>query len=153
MSSFRILNKEGVAIDINDLDIEAAAFWGKEVEDKEYANPSKIEDFESEMKYHFNKLGNWFDIIGFKIAHLDELEGYPNYKSGWSAVISGIMGELSHRVMNDNLELLPYSVEEDNISLGDKMTINILGILEYSKPYIALIKHWSDKGYKPQQVK
>ena len=39
MNKFEILNKEGKAITMAELDKEAAEFWGKEIDPKNYANP------------------------------------------------------------------------------------------------------------------
>ncbi len=61
MNSFQILDKEGIAININDLDREAAEFWGKPV---------------------YSPYGsNWFDLIGYNIAN------QGNYTSGWDNVV------------------------------------------------------------------
>lgn len=65
--SFQIHNPEGKAIDINELDKEAAAFWSKEPHGKWYASP----DHEGV---------NWFDTIGWAI-HKPE-----NYTKGWDDI-------------------------------------------------------------------
>ena len=46
MNSFQILNTNGQALTMKELDKEAAEFWGKEVDPKYYANPfpNKVAD-------------------------------------------------------------------------------------------------------------
>ena len=66
--SFEIHTKEGEAIPINMLDKEAAAFWGKEVHPKNYANPVKIDpDMKSIDRIRAEMSSNWFDTIGYQI--------------------------------------------------------------------------------------
>lgn len=59
--SFQILNSQGVAIPINDLDKEVCEFWGKEYSEKNYANPY-IEREDGSTPYLKD---NWFDAIGW----------------------------------------------------------------------------------------
>jgi hypothetical protein len=64
--SFQILNGGNEPMTMHQLDAEAAAFWGKRVDAKQYADPSepKRED-EKEAQYCLRCItGNWFDIIG-----------------------------------------------------------------------------------------
>ena len=39
MNKFQILDKNGKAITMAELDKEASEFWGKEIDPKHYANP------------------------------------------------------------------------------------------------------------------
>lgn len=43
MNAFQILDKEGNPVNMGELDKEAAAFWGKEVDPKHYAVPGPEE--------------------------------------------------------------------------------------------------------------
>ena len=70
---FQILNN-GRAITMGELDEEAAAFFGVEVDDKHYAEPDQ------------NSYGNWFDFIGGSIAI------QPKGEHEWSTIIGRICG-------------------------------------------------------------
>lgn len=67
MNSFRILNAEGKAITMGELDKEAAAFWNKEVHPKNYANPfpdvivSEDASFEEKMQAEMAKRSTYND--------------------------------------------------------------------------------------------
>ena len=90
MNSFQILNANGQALTMAELDKEAAEFWGKEIDPKNYANPfpDKVADegasFAERMKIDrdnaLNNAQNWFDIIGRAIANQE------NYTTGWQNV-------------------------------------------------------------------
>lgn len=54
--AFEILDKENNAIQLDELDKQAAAFWGVDYSTSQYAKP----------KMHGE---NWFDIIGWEISH------------------------------------------------------------------------------------
>lgn len=60
---FQILNSDKQPISMGKLDKEAAAFWGKEVDDNDYAYPEG-----------FGAFTNWFEIIGGAIATLPNRE-------------------------------------------------------------------------------
>ena len=68
---------------MKELDKEAAEFWGKEVDSKNYANPfPEVEgdSFAAIQTNALNRSQNWFDIIGRAIATQE------NYTTGWQNV-------------------------------------------------------------------
>ena len=156
MAGFQIKNAEGIAISINDLDEEAAAFWNKEIKEKSYAdptpeftNPDNLEGdelFLAKMKYEFNHRNNWYDAIGWYIAESKAIE-YPDTIS-WKNVMNAMMGN----------SLLDCFMKRDDIEICDPFNIpspcmeNLQGTLLYYQPYFQLIKHWKDKGYIPVRV-
>lgn len=159
--SFQILNKEGNAIPINELDKEAAEFWGKQVHLEQYASPFKPEPGMSEMDIlRADMTSNWFDVVGRAIHQ----QGFA--LSGWANVVHTMIAEHisskfidSSKGYEDRPVLVPEFVEEitDDASkvyhLPDKIEIKIWGILAYYRPHINLINHWQSKGYTPLQVK
>ena len=97
MNKFQILNKDGKALTMAELDKDAAEFWGKEVHPKHYANPfpDKVADerasFAERMKIEnenaLNNVSNWFDIIGWSVAN------QGNYTTGWQNVVHTMLAE------------------------------------------------------------
>lgn len=62
MNSFQILNANGQALTMKELDKEAAEFWGKEVDSKYYANPfPEVEEdsFSAIQTNALNRSQNW----------------------------------------------------------------------------------------------
>ena len=161
---FQIKNKEGEAIAINELDKEAAEFWGKEVHKKDYANPSVItEDMTSFEKAMAEVSSNWFDIIGYCI----HTEG--NACSGWPNVVATMIAEHIGMKFIDTSEgyqdrpiVLPQFVsskylnaegeERPAMHLPDELEQRIYGLYMFYEPYINLINHWKAKGYTPHKV-
>lgn len=100
---FQIRNAEGIAIPINELDKEAAAFWGHPVWDKNYITPSGS----------WNST-NWFDSIGWNIhAQGHYTKGWNNVKCSMMSVHTAEFGMLTEeeqlqRVVSNNLYLKPY---------------------------------------------
>lgn len=117
--SFKILNSEGEAINIHELDAEAAAFWDKEVDEKWYATPFKPLKNATmrERMDHHRMNNNWFDTIGWQI----------HYKqcTTWDEVRINLIG--------------PNLVAE----YGYKM------VAQTYLPWLSLISYWEQKGYKP----
>lgn len=74
--SFKINNKEGEGVLINDLDREACEFWGVEFNEKQYASP--VPNFP-----------NWFDCIGLYI-HSQRRKDKPEIEVEWCDV-AGLM--------------------------------------------------------------
>jgi hypothetical protein len=129
MNAFQINDKEGVAIPLNHLDQEAAAFWGVEVEARHYASPTPWAI-------------NWYDIIGFYIAN------QGNYTSGWRNVAISIFSCM--------LEGIPVDMKEKEtvaILPINEVMVTVEKKVEAMQPYVALINHWAAKGYQPVVVK
>lgn len=124
--SFKILNKDGEALTIKQLDAEAAEFWNKTVDPKWYANPSP------EGTSVFKQRGNWFDTIGYQI------HSPGDYTSGW-----------------DNVKCSLWTIQVQGLydKPVDELPEQIAFIKEYLKPYYDLINHWESKGYQPKQIK
>lgn len=74
MSRFQILNKNNQPITLGELDKEAAAFFGVEVQDDKYASPENIPYFD------------WFNWVGRSIANLEGDRLYCD----WSDVIGDL---------------------------------------------------------------
>lgn len=157
MNSFQIHNSEGVAIPIRTLDEEAAALWGKEVDPKWYANPtppfvnsSNLEGRAlalAKVKHDIGQWVNWYDAIGFKIAHPESkwASGWNNVKSSmWVVQVSDYYDDLfKEDIIVDAATGKSYTLIE----------IGIAATKQYLKPYYDLINHWEAKGYKPVQIK
>jgi hypothetical protein len=145
MSAFRVNDANGEAVDMHILDKEAAEFWGKELKEKEYANPSPIfvntqnlegkELMMAELDHQFYRTAsNWFDTIGYQIAN-------PRVKVNY--------GKDPHwdNVRNDLwiTQMSGYYDIEDT----DELCKKTIASKRYLQPYLNLIKHWEDKGYVP----
>lgn len=162
MNSFRILNAEGKAITMGELDKEAAAFWNKEVHPKNYANPfpdvivsedaSFEEKMQAEMANARNSSLNWYEIIGWNIANQGD------YTSGWQNVVHTMMAEsLGNCLLNINqgepIEIAHFIKHDNNqLHLEDSYEARIYATLNYFKPFVDLINHWMSKGYTPEKI-
>lgn len=82
----QIHNQNKEAICLHELDAEAAAFWGYEVHEKEYASP----------RGPYSGC-NWFDTIGWRIASSDKDQ--PN----WSDIKSYWIQDKDYRDENGNM--------------------------------------------------
>lgn len=119
-----IKNAAGEGIVINELDKEAAAFWGHPEMPNEYARPHGPQDLDSSKSWE----QNWFDGIGLYI-HALHIGKKANVQVNWSNVV-GIM--TGHAVL---------SGIEKNLDMNERM--------RYFRPYVDLIIHWKNKGYVP----
>lgn len=160
MNKFQILDKNGKAITMAELDKEASEFWGKEIDPKHYANPfpNKVADegasfserMEIERDNALNNGSNWFDIIGWNIAN------QGNYTSGWQNVaytmIAENLGECLISLHKDEPIKIAEFVGDKEIHLGDNWEIKLFHTLNYYKPFIDLINHWAAKGYTPVKI-
>jgi hypothetical protein len=125
---FQINDKDGAGVPISQLDREAAAFWGVEIEARSYASPT-----------HFGM--SWYDIIGFYISR------QGNYTSGWRNVAVSIFSCL--------LEGLPVNMQEKEtvaILPINEVMMSIEKKIDAMQPYIELINHWQSMGYQPVKV-
>ena len=160
MNKFQILNKDGKALTMAELDKEAAEFWGKEAHPKHYANPfpDKVasedaplsEKIRIEHENARNNGLNWFDIIGWNIAN------QGNYTTGWRNVVHTMVVEnLGECLVNLNkdapIELAEF-VGDKELHLGDSWEIKLFCALNYYKPFVNLINHWAAKGYTPIKI-
>ena len=160
MNKFEILNKEGKALTMGELDKEAAEFWGKEVHPKHYANPfpDKVADerasFAERMKIErenaWNNNFNWFDIIGWNIAN------QGTYTYGWQNVVytmvTQTLGECLVRLNKDEPIKLAEFVGDTEIHLESSWEEKLYSTINYYKPFVDLINHWMAKGYMPVKV-
>ena len=160
MNKFQILNKDGKALTMAELDKDAAEFWGKEVHPKHYANPfpDKVADerasFAERMKIEnenaLNNVSNWFDIIGWSVAN------QGNYTTGWQNVVHTMLaenlGECLVRLNKDKPIELAEFVGDKELHLGDNWEIKLYHTLNYYRPFVALINHWASKGYTPIKI-
>lgn len=160
MNSFQILNANGQALTMKELDKEAAEFWGKEIHPKHYANPfpDKVADegasFAERVKIDrdnaLNNAQNWFDIIGRAIADQE------NYTTGWQNVAHTLvvrhLGECLINLRKDTPIKLAEFVGDGDIHLEESCEIKLFATLDYFKPFINLINHWMVKGYTPIKV-
>lgn len=123
--SFQIKDKDGNGIAINELDRQAAEFWGKEVLAKSYAWPGD------------SKWGNnWFDKIGY-IIHSPSTD--MPYYTGWKEVKKNLLLNHIEGCILDKPELvsglLKYNMNEGG-----------------AKPFLDLIDHWDSLGYTPHRI-
>lgn len=117
--SFQILNSEMQPIFMGELDREAAAFFGVEVDNKRYAEP-------------FRFAPNWFDIVGWAINQqpkdTNASGNRPKGRCEWSDIIGYICGIAA---------------------IGESTYEEIIRKIGVYKPYIELCLHWEAKGYIP----
>lgn len=160
MNAFRILDKNGKALTMAELDKEAAEFWNKEVHPKHYANPfpekkvskdtSYSEAVRIERENALNNTFNWFDVIGWNIAN------QGNYTSGWRNVVHTMvaenLGECLVRLNKDKPIELAKFVGDEEIHLESSWEEELYATLTYYKPFVDLINHWMAKGYMPVKV-
>lgn len=160
MNAFRILDKNGKALTMAELDKEAAEFWNKEVHPKHYANPfpekkvskdaSYSEAVRIERENALNNTSNWFDIIGWNIAN------QGNYTSGWRNVVHTMvaenLGECLVRLNKDKPIELAEFVGDTEMHLGNSWEEELYATLNYYKPFVDLINHWAAKGYTPIKI-
>ena len=138
---------------MKELDKEAAEFWGKEVDSKNYANPfpEVVENSFAAIRANaLNNAQNWFDIIGKAIANQE------NYTTGWQNVAHTLvvrhLGECLINLRRDNPIKLAEFVGDGNIHLEESCEIKLFATLDYFKPFINLINYWMARGYTPIKV-
>lgn len=132
---FQIHNKDDQAINLNELDKEAAEFWGKTLDKASYAYPTKGPDH----------TGNWFDVIGYQIHNPE-----TNYTSGWNNIKASLWSVQSTSMYDKLFDEKKYV---DNDKEFTSLDIALMVTKEFLKPYFDLIDHWESKGYKPVQIK
>ena len=160
MNAFKILDKNGKALTMGELDKEAAEFWGKEIHPKHYANPfpdepipqdaTVLEKIRINHKNALNNAHNWFDVIGLNIACQDD------YTSGWQNVVHTMvvqsLGDCLVSLRRDKPIELAEFVGDTEIHLGSSWEEELYATLNYYKPFVDLINHWMAKGYIPVKV-
>lgn len=160
MNAFRILDKDGKALTMAELDKEAAEFWGKEVHPKHYANPfpDKVasedaplsEIIRIEHENARNNSSNWFDIIGWNIANQDK------YTFSWRNVAYTMLAKNLGECLIDLYEGEQIKIAEfvggKELHLEDSWEIKLFYALSYYKPFVDLINHWAAKGYTPIMI-
>lgn len=126
---FQIKNDKGIALSMNELDKEAAEFWGVPVHETNYAHPCN------------NSIGNWFDTIGFNIHRPG------TYTSGWRNVIVTMYQMFSSGYMIDDKQ-------RNNVVIKpiEEQIKRITDINEFMSPYVGLVNHWIAKGYTCHQT-
>ena len=160
MNKFQILDKDGKALTMAELDKEAAEFWNKKVHPKYYANPfpdkvadegaSFSEKIRIESKNALNNASNWFDVIGWNIANQGK------YTFSWQNVAHTMLAEnLGECLINlyegEQIKIAEF-VGGEELHLADSWEIKLFHTLNYYKPFVDLINHWSAKGYIPVKV-
>ena len=160
MNSFQILDKDGKALTMGELDKEAAEFWNKKVHPKHYANPfpdkvadegaSLSEKIRIENKNALNNASNWFDVIGWNIANQGK------YTFSWRNVAHTMLAEnlgecLISLYEGEQIKIAEF-VGGKELHLEDSWEIKLFNALNYYKPFVDLINHWSAKGYTPVKV-
>ena len=160
MNAFKILDKNGKALTMGELDKEAAEFWGKEVHPKHYANPfpdkvadegaSLSEKIRIESENARNNASNWFDVIGWNIANQGK------YTFSWRNVahtmLAENLGECLINLYEDEQIKIAEFVGGKELHLADSWEIKLFHALNYYKPFVDLINHWSAKGYVPVKI-
>ena len=160
MNKFQILDKDAKALTMAELDKEAAEFWGKEIDPKNYANPfpKKVADenasLSEKMRIRFenaqNNTCNWFNVIGWNIAN------QGTYTYGWQNVVHTMVTEnlgecLVHLNKDEPIKIAEF-VGDTEIHLESSWEEALYSTLNYYKPFIDLINHWMAKGYMPVKV-
>lgn len=120
--SFKILDINNNAVAIAELDADAAAFWGKDVHDRQYATPYTPKPnltMKERFEFHIMNL-NWFDKIGW-VIHFDKC-------TTWEQVRIALMG--------------PNMIKEYGYAM----------VAYTYLPYLSLITYWENNGYTPCPV-
>lgn len=125
---FQILNKDGEAIQIKQIDAEIAELFGVEVDVKWYASPPPYDD---SLKAKFDRQ-NWFDKIGWMI-HYDKL-------TTWDQILEKYLS-----AFQEIFDKLGYTTEEEK---RNDLTEN----LHDAKYWFLLIDTFKEKGYIPKPV-
>jgi len=143
--SFQILDKDNNAVAINELDKQAAEFWGKEVDKESYASPAKRKEGESTVQFLRREI-NWFDTIGYQIHS-------PNctYTTGWDNVKASLWSIQSTGMYKDLFNEKQY--EDEDGKSWTSLDIRLQVTKEFLKPFFDLIDHWASLGYIPKQIK
>lgn len=143
---FQILDAQGVALTLGQLDIEAAKFWGKKVSEKKYAYPNKEINKETNpeltdlaIEVHNASIcgNNWKDVIGFSITQIHE------FSDSWDDVIISMMDYSLIKGLRHSFD--GFVLKQESINSLNKM-------LQFYAPHIQLIEYWRAKGYIPKQV-
>ena len=157
MNAFRILDKDGKAISLKELNKEAAIFWGKEPDEycsypykkTKFVNANNLEGeaLQRAIRQHHwfeanQETINWDEKIGYAIAN------QGNYTSGWNNV--------AYTMYNIHFGGFPINTDnKEKVTLftPEQIEIEIQAVLQLLKPFLELIQHWQEKGYQPEQVK
>lgn len=136
--NFQILNQDGTHISYNELDQEAAEFWGVEIDTKWYAQPTHIIHIATP---------NWHDLI--KVA----VNNYNHYHYGWKGIVDTLLSvHLKGKNVKGGSDKKSDTFED--ISIVQMSAEEFNEIVKFLQPYINLINHWGQKGYqiifKPQ---
>lgn len=128
MNAFQILNSQGQAIPINQLDQEICDLIGNPIDPKHYCLLGKREDYpdtpSGEWKY-LTSCPNWYDTIGWMIA--SENKSFE--------------------------EILDFYAEPMKKFIGQKDSNGVEITLEYIYPYhTKVLNTFIQKGYKPKQI-
>ena len=123
MNSFKILNKDGVALPINTIDKEICEILGHDLKSKHYAKFKTPEECKDAWEYA--KEPNWFDTFGWMIAS----EG-----KSW-------------------LDMIAYYVEPMKEYIGQKNEDDTLITIDYIYPKrMNVLRAFIEKGYQPIQI-
>lgn len=123
MNAFQILNKDNQPISLGELDQQAGLFWNQELDPKYYAQPDG------------NPLGNWFDTIGWGIAHPGNKLYYG--LNTWEPIKQQMFEVHTPSMIN----LSPEAAG-----------VTCCKLFRGLKPYFDLMDHWSSLGYTPKQI-
>jgi len=129
---FEITDPQGKNIAHGELDKQACEFWKVEPQTF-YAHPPLPKEWTN----------SWYDTIGWAIEHLNE---FNNAKSGWEEV-KGILWIIQSRDLHNILW------EGSSVYTNNHLQNRLESIRDFLKPYFGLIDHWSNKGYRPVQIK
>lgn len=128
MNAFQILNKEGQAIPISELDQEICELIGNQVDKKYYCSLGKRSDYPEGAKGEWqfvSKTSNWYDTIGWMIA--SENKSFE--------------------------EILEHYANNMKEFIGQKDENGTTITLEYIYPYhTKVLNTFISKGYKAKQV-
>lgn len=127
MSAFQILNKDGIAIPINELDKEICELWGVPIHPKRYAmeNPREYYPEGNKGNYDYVSQANWFDTIGYMIA--SENKTFEDIIEYYRDVFKEFIG-----------------LKDEN---GELITLETI-----IPKRMLLLTTWITKGYQPKQV-
>ena len=137
MNSFQILDRNNEPISINQLDQEAASFWGKEVDKKYYANPFKKKEFVNSSNLEGEELKQAKET--FKLKNRILQNAY-----NWHTVLAKSIPNIT----NSNWECVTSSII-DEVEKGEELKPIMAEIYQ---PFLDLIKHWEKKGYTPKSI-
>lgn len=131
MNTFTIVDKSYYSVNLQELDKEVCRFWDVPFNPEQYAVPKNSE---------YVMGCSWVSIIGNAISNSDV------YTHGWAGVVEYLA---THPIGK-------CFIDPDNslqLRLDARAIDKVRQYIKFYQPYLDLIKHFSDMGLQPKQIK